>query len=210
MYCLDTIYPFLNLNQIHSMTYTVYIFIFPLSLNICYSVGRCVLEVLYVLQKSQRSSALNWNSLRLLVSHYICLWAAVLCGQIWSIDFKLVYSTIWRNGFQPKHLINSESRWPCLCFATCKCWTQWQSEDKCTCIVDQVPAPSHLVMITPNPIFTIFPHFILLHSIWKQAIDTWKNIHVWEQITQFDWQYLPLLWLTWDNLQAEHREIWKT
>lgn len=163
---------------------------FSSEFHICYSLGRHVFEVIYMLQKSQRSSSLIWNSLRLLVSHYMYLWAAGFCGQIWSTHFKLVHATIWRNGFQPKHLINSELRWPCLCFATSKCWTQWQSEDKCTCTLDQVHAPSHLLKITPNLIFTIFSLSILLHPIWRQAIDAWKKIYIWEQI-QLGWQNLP-------------------
>lgn len=153
-------------------------FHFPSEFHICYSLGRCVFQVIYMHQKSQRSSSLRWNSLRLFVSHYICLWAAGFCGQIWSTYFKLVHATIWRNGFQPKHLINSESRWPCLLIPTWKCWTQWQSEDECTCILDQVPAPSHLVMITPDLIFTILSRSILLHSIWRQAIDTWEKRYI--------------------------------
>lgn len=39
----------------------------------------------------------------------ICLWAAGFCVPIWNTCFKLIYSTIWGNNFQPKHLINSES-----------------------------------------------------------------------------------------------------
>lgn len=47
-----------------------------------------------------------------------------------------------------------------------------------TGILDQVPAPSHMVMVTLNLIFAIiFSHSILLHSIWRQAIETRKNIY---------------------------------
>lgn len=150
-------------------------FYFSSKFCICHSLGRCVFEVICMLQKSQRPSALNWVSLRLPVSHYICLWAAVFCGQIWSSYFKLVYSTIWRNSFQPKHLINSELRWPCLCFATCKSWTQWQNKDKCTSILDQVSASSHPIMTTPDLIFTTLSHPISFHSTLWQSMKTWRK-----------------------------------
>lgn len=39
----------------------------------------------------------------------IRLWAAGFCVPIWNTCFKLIYSTIWGNNFQPKHSINSES-----------------------------------------------------------------------------------------------------
>ena len=82
----------------------------------------CAFGVVDMLQKSQRTSALRWTSLRLLVSHYTFMGRWVLWPNL-KHDFKLVRATIWRKGFQPKHLINSESRWPCLCAATWKCWS---------------------------------------------------------------------------------------
>ena len=57
---------------------------------------------------------------------------------------------------------------------------------------DQVSAPFHLAMATPDLNFTILYRSILLHSLWRQAVDTWEKIHIWEQI-QFGWQNLPLI-----------------
>lgn len=150
--------------------------------------------------------------MRLPVSHYICLWAAVFCGQIWSSYFKLVYSTIWRNSFQPKHLINSELRWPCLCFATCKSWTQWQNKDKCTSILDQVSASSHPIMTTPDLIFTTLSHPISFHSTLWQSMKTWRKKKIYTHTNNKICLAILISYRT--NLRqiyqtAENRDIWK-
>lgn len=153
-------------------------------------------------QKSQRTSALGWTSLRLLVSHYMFVGRWALWPNL-KHDCKLVHATTWRNGFQPKHLINSESRWPCLHAATWKCWANDKAK---TSVLATRPGLClfHLAMVTPDLNFTILSRSILLHSIWRQAVDTWEKIHIWEQI-QFGWQNLPLRGPTWDNLPLSRK-----
>lgn len=112
---------FLNLNQIYSMIYNGYIFIIAPS----FTSAIVWTDVYWGYLHASEKPKIFCIKLKFFETacHYICLWAAIFCGQICITHFKLMYSTIWRNSFQPKHLINSELGGPCLRFATCKCWT---------------------------------------------------------------------------------------
>ena len=162
----------------------------------------CAFGVVDMLQKSQRTSALRWTSLRLLVSHYTFMGRWVLWPNL-KHNFKLVRATIWRKGFQPKHLINRESRRPCLRAATWKCWTSDKAKTS-VLATRPVSGPFHLALVKPDLKFTILSRSILLHSIWRQVVDTWEKIHIWEQI-QFGWQNLPLRGPTSDNLPLSRK-----
>lgn len=70
----------------------------------------CIWGYLYALEKPKICIKLNFfetacESLHMLVSRWF-----FFCGQVWSTYFKLVYSTICRNSFQPKYVMNSEWR----------------------------------------------------------------------------------------------------
>ena len=122
MHCLGIII-LLNLNQIHAMTYTGCIFIFPLNnTSAIVWADLCIWGYWHTSEKPKifciemNFFETTCESLHMFVGSWV-LWPNL------KHYFKLVHATIWRNGFQPKHLINSEWRWPCLRAATWKCWT---------------------------------------------------------------------------------------
>lgn len=171
MYCLGIII-LLNLNQIHAMTYTGCIFIFPLNnTSAIVWADLCIWSYWHASEKPKifciemNFFETTCESLHMFVGSWV-LWPNL------KHYFKLVHAAIWRNGFQPKHLINSEWRWPCLRAATWKCWTTVTKRRRVYLPLGQVSAPFHLAMITPDLIFTILSRSFVLHSIWRQAVDT--------------------------------------
>lgn len=202
MHCLGIII-LLNLNQIHAMTYTGCIFIFPLNnTSAIVWADLCIWGYWHTSEKPKifciemNFFETTCESLHMFVGSWV-LWPNL------KHYFKLVHATIWRNGFQPKHLINSEWRWPCLRAATWKCWTTVTKRRRMYLPLDQVSAPFLLVMITPDLIFTILS-FLLIALHMETGSRYMGKIYTWEQI-QFGWQNLPLIGPTWDNLPLSRK-----
>lgn len=155
---------FLNLNQVYSMTYTGYIFIIALT----FKSAMVWAEVYWGYLHTSEKPKVFCIKLKFFETacHYICLWAAFFCGQICIIHFKLMYSPIWRNSSQPKHLINSVLVWPCLRSASCRAniVTKWRQVYLHT-RPGHCPFPSGHDNI--QPYFIIFSCSIVLHSIWR-------------------------------------------